>query len=160
MPKPLLRKTLESMKSDLLSCTREASEIISADGKTNMERYLRRPRSKRYMEIMHRLDTGGHIDNSRMAKEIIAEIQNELPEVSITYLLGIVAKCYLGVPYKVHTLDMLGGIITHYKSGETMPNGLERARNIALCGNYKFIEVYTDCLRAISEDGSVSVING
>ena len=30
-------------------------------------------------------------------------------------------------PYEVHTLDLTGGIIEHYKTGETLPDGLEKA---------------------------------
>ena len=68
------------------------------------------------------------------------------------------AVCYLGKPYEVHTLDVTGGIIEHYQTGQILPNGMEKARSIALRGGYEFIEVYTDCCRAISSNGKVSVI--
>ena len=54
---------------------------------------------------------------------------------------------------------MMGGIIEHYKKGQILPNGLEKARTIAMRGGYEFIEVYVDHLRAISANGSVSVIH-
>ena len=73
-------------------------------------------------------------------------------------MLGFVSICYLGKPYEVHTLDMTGNIIQHYKSGQSLPGGLERARGIALHGGHDYIEVYANCLRAISSDGSVAVI--
>ena len=60
----------------------------------------------------------------------------------------------------LHTLDLTGGIIEHYKTGETLPDGLEKARTIAMRGGYEFIEVYKDCCRAVSASGYVSVIPG
>ena len=54
---------------------------------------------------------------------------------------------------------MTGEIIEHYKSGQSLPGGLEKARSIAMRGGYEFIEVYSDCCRAVSSNGSVSVIN-
>ena len=73
-------------------------------------------------------------------------------------LLGLVSKCYLGKPYEVHILDMANQIIEHYKIGQPLPGGLEKARSIALRGGYEFIEVYIDCCRAVSSNGTVSVI--
>lgn len=66
--------------------------------------------------------------------------------------------CYPGEPYEVHTLDVSGSIIEHYKRGHKLPGLLEKARNVALRGGYEFIEVYVDCCRCISSDGSVSVV--
>jgi hypothetical protein len=54
---------------------------------------------------------------------------------------------------------MTGEIIEHYKIGQTLPNGLEKARALALRGGYEFIEVYVDCCRCVSANGSVSVVN-
>ena len=73
-------------------------------------------------------------------------------------LLGFVSACYLGVPYKVHTLDMTESIVEHYKVGQQLPNGLEKARSLAIYGGYEFIEVYIDCCRCISSNGTVSVV--
>lgn len=70
-----------------------------------------------------------------------------------------VSICYLGKPYEVHTLDITGQIIEHYKSGHILPGGLEKARSIAMRGGYDFIEVYVDCCRAVSSNGLVSVIS-
>lgn len=127
--------------------------------KMKLDRLLRKPRSKRYMETLHKLDAGGHTHNQNKVNEIIDVIRNEFPEVEISgVLLGYVSICYLGKPYEVHTLDVTGGIIEHYKTGQTLPNGLEKARGIAMRGGYDFIEVYVDCCRAISASGTVSVI--
>ena len=125
-----------------------------------LNRLLRKSRSKEYMEAIHSLDAGGHIHNQKKVNDIISTIKGEFPEVELTgILLGYVAICYLGKPYEVHTLDITGGIIEHYKAGHTLPNGLEKARSIAMRGGYEFIEVYADCCRAISSNGSVSVIS-
>lgn len=126
-----------------------------------LDRLLRKPRSKEYMEAMHRLDAGGHVCNRHKANEIIDTIRNEFSDLEISgILLGVVAICYLGKPYEVHTLDITGQIIEHYKSGQTLPGGLEKARSIAMRGGYAFIEVYVDCCRAVSSNGAVSVIPG
>lgn len=53
-----------------------------------------------------------------------------------------------------------GTIINHYQSGHALPNGMEKARVLAMRGGYDCIEVYTDCCRAISSNGAVSVITG
>ena len=46
----------------------------------------------------------------------------------------------------------------NYKQGESLPEYMEKARGLALHGNYAFIEVYENACRAVSEDGSVAVI--
>ncbi len=51
-----------------------------------------------------------------------------------------------------------GKIIQHFKKGEPLLHGMEKARGIAIRGGYAFIEVYAECCRAVSEDGTVSVI--
>lgn len=93
---------------------------------------------------------------------ILSEVlQKLIPDLEISgIMLGIVSTCYLGKPYEVHTLDITGQIIEHYKSGQVLPGGLEKARSIAMRGGYDFIEVYVDCCRAISSSGAVSVISG
>lgn len=128
--------------------------------KMKLDRLLRKPRSKEYMNAVCGLDAGGHVHNCNKVNEIINAIRNEFPEVEISsILLGTVSQCYLGDNYEVHTLDMTGQIIEHYKCGQPLPGRLEKARSIAIHGGYDFIEVYVDCCRAVSPNGSVSVIN-
>ena len=143
----------------------QASHIMTSNlkqpqiDKLSLDRLLRKSRSKEYMDTIHQLDAGGHVHNKKEVNEIINTIKSEFPDVDINgILLGFVAKCYLGAPYEAHTLDLVGEIIEHYKRGETLPGGLDKAKSIALHGGYDFIEVYTDCCRAISSNGSVSVI--
>lgn len=129
--------------------------------KMKLDRLLRKTRSKEYMQALHKLDAGGHVHNQHKVNEIIDTIRNEFPDLEISgIMLGIVSICYLGKPYEVHSLDITGQIIEHYKSGQVLPGGLEKARSIAMRGGYDFIEVYVDCCRAISSNGSVSVISG
>ena len=168
MPRPMLgtpQKT-ENRTENILSTTKQQvqqdnRQQVQQMEKMKLDRLLRQPRSKEYMEALHKLDAGGHVHNQSQVEEIIDGIRKEFPEVEIEgILLGIVSICYLGKPYEVHTLDLAGGIIEHYKAGHAMPGGLEKARGIALHGGYEFVEVYADCCRAVNTNGAVSVIPG
>ena len=165
MPRPMLKtpQKTETQTTSILSATQqqtqEQKQQVQQLDKMKLDRLLRQPRSKEYMNALHKLDAGGHVHNQHKVNDIIDTIKQEFPEVEITgILLGYVSICYLGKPYEVHTLDLSGGIIEHYKAGQTLPNGMEKARGIAMRGGYEFIEVYVDCCRAISANGSVSVI--
>ena len=158
MPKLILnsyQSPKQTQESNIMTSNLKQSQI----DKLSLDRLLRKSRSKEYMDAIHQLDAGGHVHNKKEVNEIINTIKSEFPDVDINgILLGFVAKCYLGAPYEAHTLDLVGEIIEHYKRGETLPGGLDKAKSIALHGGYDFIEVYTDCCRAISSNGSVSVI--
>ena len=158
MPKPMLNPS-QSQKQTQISHIMTSNLKQPQIDKLSLDRLLRKSRSKEYMYSIHQLDAGGHVHNQKEVNEIINTIKSEFPDVDINgILLGFVAKCYLGAPYEAHTLDLVGEIIEHYKRGETLPNGLDKAKSIAIHGGYDFIEVYTDCCRAISSNGSVSVI--
>ena len=166
MPRPMLRTPqtqTQTQSASLLSATNTNQQQNLQQqqmDKMMMDRLLRKNRSKEYMDALHKLDAGGHVHNRDKVNAIIDTIKNEFPELELKgILLGYVSKCYLGDPYEVHTLDITGAIIEHYKVGHSLPGGLERARSIAIRGNYEFIEVYVDCCRAISSNGSVSVIS-
>lgn len=166
MPRPMFRTPQtqnQTQSSSMLSTGfhRQQDQKQQQMDKMKLDRLLRQPRSKAYMDALHRLDAGGHVHNQRKVDEIINIIKDEFPEVELSgILLGFVGKCYLGRPYEVHTMDLTGGIIEHYQMGRVLPGGLEKARSIAIRGGYDFIEVYVDCCRAISENGTVSVISG
>lgn len=125
MPRPILKTPQKAQTNSSILCAastnRHRSQEQQKADKMKLDRLLRQPRSKEYMEAMHKLDAGGH-------------------------------------PYEVHTLDFTNGIIEHYQEGQTLPDGLEKARGIAMRGGYAFIEVYADCCRAVSANGTVSVI--
>lgn len=164
MPRPMLKQPqTQSQTTGVLNATQQQTQKQQSQqmDKMKLDRLLRKPRSKEYMDALHKLDAGGHVHNQHKVDEIINTIRNEFPEVEISgVLLGFVSVCYLGKPYEVHTLDLSGQIIEHYKSGQPLPGGLEKARSIALRGGYDFIEVYVDCCRCISSTGAVSVISG
>lgn len=120
---------------------------------------LRRKRSPRYIDRMKRLDAGGHVHDRTALEELLAGIADEFPDLAIDQRpIGIVARCYLGSPYEVHTCDTAGGIIEHFETYRSMPPLFERARGLAAHGAYAFIEIYVDSLRAIGGDGTVAVI--
>lgn len=162
MPKPILKQPQTKTQTDSIlsaSMRRETAQVNTVENKMMLDRLLRKPRSKEYMQAVTRLDAGGHTHNQSKVNEIIDAIRNEFPEVEINgILIGIVSTCYLGDPYEVHTLNISGSIIEHYKRGQALPGQLEKARNAAIRGGYSFIEVYVDCCRCISADGSVSVV--
>lgn len=164
MPRPMLRQPqTQSRTESVLDARqqRQQNQQMQQMDKMKLDRLLRKPRSRAYMDALHKLDAGGHVHNQNKVKEILDAIANEFPEVEISgILLGYVSICYLGAPYEVHTLDMTGHIIEHYQSGQTLPNGMEKARGIAMRGGYDFIEVYVDCCRCVSSNGAVSVITG
>lgn len=121
---------------------------------------LRQKRSAQYVEAMTRLDAGAHTQGAQASHDLQAAIRQELPDVSVDALpLGIVAKCHLGPPYEVHTLDCTGGIIHHFKTGEALPQLMERARSLAQHPSYAFIEVYSTRLVTVSASGQTAIID-
>ena len=92
-------------------------------------------------------------------------LREEFPDLAVeNYPLGIVAKCYLGAPFEVHTFDfgaevLPANIVHHYKTFETLPAPLEMARSLALNPAYAFVEVYTDKLVPVATARTVSIIS-
>lgn len=121
-----------------------------------LERRLRDKRSNRYIEALKTLDSGHLAVNSAEYNDLIEAIREELPDPDA--LLGVVAKCYLGDPYEVHTLDLAGGIIEHYPPYKPLPSSLERARSLARHDDYAFVEVYLGKMVVIKHDGSTSLV--
>lgn len=158
MPKPLLNTSQKQDREQRVTL----NSIISVSTKVDpvlLERRLRQKRSTSYIQAVKQLDIGGHTMNRQAFDSFVDAIRNEFPEIPFeNHPVGIVAKCYLGAPYEVHTLDITGSIIMHYKMSESLPPLMERARSIAMHGGYEFIEVYVDSLRAVKVDGSVSVV--
>lgn len=165
MPKPMIRISGKNQQKENhnLTIDREFGRADQTKTKNidpiKLDRILRKKRSPQYMEAMKQLDAGGHVRNQKKINEILDAIRCEFPEVEIeSLLLGCVSECYLGKPYEVHTFTLEGEVLEHYKVGQTLPNGMEKARSIAIRGGYSFIEVYVDCCRAIGSTGEVSVI--
>jgi hypothetical protein len=116
-------------------------------------------RSAKYVKLMCSLDETS-LATVQGWQQLMHDVQEEFGDAGLASLpLGIVAKCFLGKAFEVHTIDLTGSqIIEHYKSGESMPGGLDRARALAMHNAYAFVEVYTDKLVLITEDGSTTLL--
>lgn len=155
MPKPII-----DIKNKEIN---NFAQNLTFNQKTNFqtpELAFRKKRSEKYIKTLKKLDMIEHHITQEQINEITNAIKNELPEISIDELpIGIVAKCYLGEPYEVHTLSFLGkSIIRHYKLNESLPDELEKARTLANNENYEFVEVYHNKLIAVKEDGSTAIV--
>lgn len=155
MPKPIFNiNEMQSFNSlDIFALSKNTSFETP-------ELAFRRKRSSKYLDIIKSFDIAGHNITQDKIEEIINAIKSEFPEISIDDLpIGIVAKCYLGEPYEIHTLSLLGkSIVHHYKKGEALESDLEKARTLANNKNYAFVEVYKNKLIAVKKDGSTSII--
>lgn len=146
--------------SSLTTRQSAASPLLLLSAKAVEDR-LRQRRSSAYVEAMTKLDAGGHAHTRDSLDALLAAIRSELPELTIEHLpLGIVARCRLGPPYEVHTLDRDGSIIRHFKTFEALPALMERARALALHPGYAFIEVYAEKLIAVADNGDTSIVKG
>ncbi len=162
MPRPLLRMPEQKQQNQTDMRLRQPEERNKSRTQLNemqIQRILNRKRSPQYMEAMQRLDAGGHMHNQHQVQALIDVIREEMPEIEIEMgPIGIVSKCYLGDPYEVHSLDVMGNIIEHYETWRTMPSGMEKARRLAASGMYSFIEIYHHEMRAVSANGNVAVL--
>lgn len=162
MPRPMLHRSsaTETHTNPLSLMSEPKAKEMTEEQKAETYHLLKKQRSKAYMDAIHQLDAGGHVMNAAACEAIRAAVAAEfqaLAEISMLPI-GIVAECCLGGTYEVHTFSMSGGIIEHYQKGVPLPDGMERARALAMHGAYAFIEVYSDILRAIGKDGSVAVV--
>ena len=159
MSKPLIKdhtKVKDSISIlDIKSKNIEESKFDSM----GLDRILKRNRSKKYLELIEKLDAGSCSHSNEYLESIIDDIKNEFYEIDISdFMIGIVSRCFLGDTYEVHILDLFAKIVKHYTKGEQMPPEFERVRSMTIHNNYLFIEIYNDACRAIGRDGSVSVV--
>lgn len=134
---------------------------------------LRQPRNAAYVAAMTRADSGGHIHEAQTEEKLLAALREEFPDISVEkypedvlagrFPVGIVAKCFLGAPYEVHTFDfgtlkVFANIVRHYKTFESLPGAMENARSLALNPAYEFVEIYTDKLIAVARSGASSIV--
>ncbi|MDR2327453.1 MAG: hypothetical protein LBE51_18885 [Acidovorax sp.] len=151
-----IRSATPQTSSELSTTSSPRSQLHGAA----LQARLRQKRSAAYVQAVTQLDAGGHVHSPAATQALIDAIRQELPEVSVDALpFGIVSRCYLGAPYEVHTLDCSGSIIQHYKTHESLPASLERARSLALHPGYAFIEVYGSRLIAVSASGQTALID-
>lgn len=121
------------------------------------DRDIFKKRSRKYLDCISGLDAKTLTETNGM-DELMRAIQEEFGTAELASLpLGIVAKCFLGHPYEVHTLDLSGSqIIKHYTTGEIMEADFEKARNIARHNSYALVEVYKDKMILVRDDGTVT----
>jgi len=158
MRRPVINSSKKvDLKLDPEPVTRTTVELTGLA----LEKRLKQNRSQAYVESMVKLDATGAVCDHSKVQELIESIHNEFGELHPhQFLIGIVAKCYLGAPYEVHTLDMRQSIIKHYKVGEPLPSGMEKARALALHPSYAYIEVYSDYICAVAATGHVAFSRG
>lgn len=151
MPKPLFNKNISVNVNTNLN-TNTGTQLKSG---VSSDRVLLQKRSKKYIQNMTSIDTGT-LTATKGYSELVEKLKDEFGPLGIVeYPLGIVSKCYLGHPYEVHILDLSGTqIIEHFKKGENLPAHLEKARALAMHNAYSMIEVYSNKMILIKEDGS------
>ena len=114
-------------------------------------------RSKVYINFLTSLE---NIDAYKLNgyKELTDQISKEIGPLGMpTSPIGILAKCFLGVPYDVHILGLEGEIIlNHYKVSEILPPDFSKARNLAIHNQYAIVEVYKDKFVLIDTDGNTT----
>lgn len=133
------------------------SESRATSSKFLSDRDILKKRSEKYLNLIKTLDTD-LLSETRGKEEMMTKIHEEFGTANLADLpVGILAKCYLGHPHEVHTLDLSAGqIIQHYKIGEPLPEHFEKARTLAKHNAYLFVEVYKDKLILIREDGTAA----
>lgn len=114
-------------------------------------------RSNRFLNAIAGLDVKTLTETKGM-DSLMNAIQEEFGTAELASLpIGIVAKCFLGHPHEVHTMDLSGSqIVKHYKVGEPLPADMEKARALAKHNAYAFVEIYTDMMVLIREDGTAT----
>lgn len=138
------------------------------------ELVFREKRPQSYIEQIKNLDIEGYSMSAEKIKNIVETVQHSVPNIVYDEtFLGVLGKCYLGEGYDVHTLSLnniLGidekthsigygrMILKHYMVNEALPPELEKGRSLAINPNYVFVEIYSDKLIAISENGTASIV--
>ncbi|WP_295212006.1 hypothetical protein [uncultured Chryseobacterium sp.] len=133
------------------------AESKQTSSKIFSDRDILKKRSQQYMNVIKGIDT--ELLTETQGKEALMEkIYKEFGTAELANLpLGILAKCFLGHPHEVHTLDLSAHqIIKHYKIGESLPGHFEKARMLAKHNAYAFVEVFKDKLILIREDGTAA----
>lgn len=157
----MTRRILQSSQPVVQSRAATSTPQCSPTTRAQLESRLRRKRSTGYLEAIHRLDAGTHLDDREALQSLLEEISREFPDLTLDQRpLGIVSTCYLGAPYQVHVCDLGGEIVEHYEAFRPMPAPFESARSLALHPSYAFVEVYADGCRVVSPDGAVAWIGG
>jgi hypothetical protein len=150
MGKILFRAEDDKLKSEPNSSQQLRTGFLS-------DRDILKKRSAKYVKLFSSLDTKSLTDVQGW-NELMDAVKEEFGTAELASLpIGIVSKCFLGEQYEVHILDLSAShIIKHFKIAESMPTDFEKARALAMHNSYAFIEVYTDKLVLIREDGTTT----
>lgn len=152
--RPIFRKNTGKLQLDLSTESRTSSW-----SEIEFNERLRQKRSLTCLEQISQLDVGEKLISQTQIQQIMDAIKGEFTDFPDSEMpMGIIAACYLGHPYEVHTIEIETGTIKHYRVSEPLPPLLERARSIAQHPSYAYIEVYRDCLCAIDKKGEVSIV--
>jgi hypothetical protein len=148
-PRPILRPQSDQVGALHLDAPKPR-ERAAVCGPVSLAR-----RSSAYAAAVARLDAG-QLSTADLAG-VMEAIASAFP-LGTAQPLGLVSQCYLGPPYEVHILDLIGQIVEHFQRGRAMPPSYERARRLAAHPAYEFIEVYEDVLVCVRGDGSVTEV--
>lgn len=121
------------------------------------QQILRKRRTERHRHLVAQLEASGTVQRTGIDR-VAAELANFYREEAAAMPLGLVARCYLGPPFVVHYLDLMGVIIDHFDAATPMPHPFETARGLALNGAYAFVEVYADRLVCVDKYGNGSEV--
>ncbi len=177
MPKPIINTGQNKLSEGFISpkdLSINESSLKDRNTFKSSELMFREKRPQTYIDIMKSLDIEGLNITKEQMKELVEGIQNAIPEIVFDdEFIGVIGKCYHGEDFDVHTLSrnivfgidertFLPGfgrlILKHFHSDEPLPSGLEKGRSLANNPNYFCVEVYTDKLIAVSENGDVSIV--
>lgn len=159
---------------------------FSFDKEQEIDKELRKPRSRAYMEVFDAIDMLSTTDeeiiaelkanmdedtaeefSNMTAEEILEEIkacfQEEFQNLQIevqSILHGVLSKCYIN-DCDCHAISAEGNIMDHYNSHSPMPDEfLERGRMVfRKYPSCRCVEVYSDCCRVVAEDSTVLKIS-
>lgn len=176
MPKPIINNIQQQdiNTADMNQLSFPKTSLKERNTFKTPELAFREKRPQSYIEQIKNLDIEGYSISEEKIKEIVETVQNAIPDLFYDEaFLGVLGKCHLGEEYDVHTLSLnnvfgidertktIGYgrmILKHYKRNESLPSELEKGRQLAINPNYAFVEIYSNKLIAISEDGTASIV--
>lgn len=165
MPRPLLFNTPQNQNiqqpENRLSATMKSEDHTETRSNgPSTQRALRKRRSQKYMDIMSKLDAGSGNISPRDIEDMIQAIREEFPDIEIfNEYCGCMAICHLPGNFDVHILSPGSNCITHFGAGFGFETPLDSCRNLCRMPEYRFVEVYTNSLKAISANGAVANID-
>lgn len=171
-------KQIQSLRKD---ATHRKGFSFSFAESDEVEKELRKPRSRAYMEIISSIDVLSATDEEiieRLKENVDEELIEEFEDMSVEELLeeiretfreefqslpievtsilhGVLAKCYIS-GCDCHAITSEGYILDHFNALEPMPEHLAKGRKVYhQYPNCSCVEVYTNCCRVIMPDASV-----